>query len=77
MMRPNRGPVEDCRGAEAIDKAGFPDLSIRRVGTAGPEISRRSCSTIAGSKFMKFTDDPALKLVSGPIAQALMTVSVI
>ena len=43
---PNRGPVEDCRVAEAVDKARFPDHSIRQADTAGPEISRRSCSTI-------------------------------
>ena len=42
---PNRGLVEDCRVAEAVDKAGFPDHSIRQADTAGPEISRRSCST--------------------------------
>ena len=55
---------------EAVGKAGIPDRTIPQADTAGPEISRRSCSTIGRLEIYEITDHPALKSVSGPIGQA-------
>ena len=55
---------------EAVGKAGVPDHPIRQ------EIPRVQKSLVdrvpqlAGSKFMKFNDHPALKSVSSSIGQA-------
>jgi hypothetical protein len=63
-------PAPFQEGVRLSVKRGVPDHPIHQGDTAGPEISRRSCPQLAGSKFVKLTDHPALKSVSGPIGQA-------
>jgi hypothetical protein len=71
--------TRSCPTAGRLRIAEWPRQSIKRVFRIIPfvrQILRVQKSLVdrvpqlAGSKFMKFTDDPALKLVSGPIAQA-------
>jgi hypothetical protein len=71
--------TRSCPTAGRLRIAEWPRQSIKRVFRIIPlvrQILRVQKSFVdhvpqlAGSKFMKFTDDPALKLVSGPVAHA-------
>jgi hypothetical protein len=73
------GSTRSCPTAGKLRIAEWPRQSIKRVLRIIPfvrQIPRVQKSFVdrvpqlAGSKFMKFTDHPALKLVSGPIGQA-------
>src|SRR3984957_8057161 len=73
------GATRSCPTAGWLRIAEWPRQSIKLVFRIIPfvrQILRVQKSLVdrvpqlAGSKFMKLTDDPAFKLVSGPIAQA-------